>query len=326
MKKIFFILLITPAFFACKKNDADKMTQTPPPPAAPTDSLVSGWTKIPINDSNDLIDIFFINNTGFAVGNGANIFKSGDGGSNWTPIAKPFSGNPASYYVNVGMGNESNAIFVDPLNQLISTHNGGNNFTYATLSDNYISDVFFVNSATAYAAGTNIWKTVDGGDNWMKLYTFTAGGSHNFYSLYFLNEQVGWVFRAGEGLYKTTDGGVNWQLIPVPFDVSRDSEPFFRNADTGYLGSGNNLEKTTNGGTSWSKIFEGTNAFHSVNFVSDNVGYVTDSSRIYKTTDGGNTWTREVFIKSVYFTEVQFTDPNHGWACGTKGTILKYSK
>jgi photosystem II stability/assembly factor-like uncharacterized protein len=283
-----------------------------------------------LNDSSDLYDIFFINNSGFTSGRGSNIFKSTDGGNSWLPIPKPSTGSPYSDIESVSMGTQDNSIFVQPLNVVISTHNGGADFSISPHNGTIISDAYFVDSTTAYAAGTSIWKTIDGGGNWTQLHSFATGAYYNdsilyFSALDFLDEQVGWVF-GNFGLYKTTNGGVDWQLITTPFDISQSGAIFFLNSDTGYVSNQNSIEKTMDGGVSWTKIFSGTWAYHDISFVSEEIGYITDGTRIYKTLDGGNTWNKEVSLVSNKLVSLHFTDPNHGWACGYKGTILKYSK
>ena len=65
--------------------------------------------------------------------------------------------------------------------------------------------------------------------------------------------------------------------------------------------------------------------YRDLHFVSGTTGYITEDKAIYKTQDGGNTWSTAVSLVSNYLIEVHFIDANHGWACGLKGTILKYS-
>ena len=302
-------------------NAKTTVTVNIPPP--PIDTLANGWEKIPLNYSPDLFDIFFINNTGFAIGS-QTIFKSSDGGNTWSLLTIPAGVNSL---FNMGMGNEKNAIFVGGQGQLLSTRDGGISFTISNLPDN-IGDVFFVDSTTAYAAGTNIWKTTDAGNNWVKLYSLTS--CCNSRSLYFLNAQIGWVF-GDYGLYKSVNAGVDWQLIPTQFSNSQNKAIFFLNSDTGYISrayyGGHYLQRTLDGGVSWTTIFAAfLGPYLDIHFVSDKMGYISVGSRIYKTQDGGNTWTSEVNLVSNTLIELHFSDPNHGWACGLQGTILKYSR
>jgi photosystem II stability/assembly factor-like uncharacterized protein len=333
MKKLLFILPATSIlYFSCTKNISSRqsspndslLTQT-----AAKDTLASGWTKTVVSDSSGLDDIFFINNTGFTAGEGPNIFKSIDGGDSWSPIPIPSTGSPYQVIVSVTMGAENNAVLVQPLNVLISTQDGSS-FGYTTHNGTIISDAYFVDSTTAYASGTSIWKTTNGGNSWTQLYTFRTGAYLNDSTFYwsvldFLNEQTGWVF-GNFGLYKTTNGGVDWQLITTPFGLRQIGAIFFLNSDTGYVSNENSVEKTMDGGISWVKVYTGTSAYHDICFVSNETGYITDDTKIFKTVDGGNTWTREVALVSDRLVGLHFNDPNHGWACGANGVILKFSQ
>jgi photosystem II stability/assembly factor-like uncharacterized protein len=326
MKKILFILSISSLVLlsSCNKDNNNPTPPPPPPPHVPSDTLATGWKKINFIDTSNLIDIFFINNTGFAVG--SNIYKSSDGGENWSQLTSPSGLSPNSFE-NIGMGKEMNAVFVNPPNKLVSTHNGGTNFTITTLSTSSLTDVFFVDSTVAYAVGKSVWKTIDGGDNWTKLYDFTASAGYN--SLFFTNQQIGWVIKQ-EGVYKTINGGIDWQIVNTDtINFSYGGAIFFLNSDTGYISNSYFIEKTVNGGASWNKVFTctyTTSAYHDIHFVSENVGYITDGRCVFKTTNGGNTWTKVVALASNNLIELHFTDANHGWACGEKGTILKYSQ
>jgi len=318
MKKTFILSFASLILLSsCGKENVN----TPPSPVL-QDTLATGWKKIKLIDSSTFFsDIFFINNTGYAVGH-PGIFKSLDGGENWSHLQSP------SDIESIAMGSERNAIFTNSgrNNQLVITHNGGASFITKTLADDALSDAFFVDSTVAYAVGNSFWKTIDGGDNWKKLYDFRSTNA-SFNSLFFTNEQIGWVSTEDSG-YKTINGGMDWQRIYT--DTLRflsGGGIFCLNADTGYIANNFFIYKTVNAGASWNKVFICTHqAYHDIHFVSENEGYITDGSCIFKTTDSGNTWTKVVAIPNSYFNELHFTDANHGWACGDKGLILKYVK
>jgi len=315
-------LLLAATVFSCKKS-SDSRTPNPPPPSNEVDTLTAGWTKKVLDGLPILYDIFFINNTGFALSPGG-IYKSTDGGDNWNQIVTGTPNN--AFNVNIGMGNETNmSVAVGP-SYLVSTRDGGASFdTVNTAGDLSITDVFYADSITAYAAGNSIWKTIDGGVHWNKIYTFSNMPSYQ--TLYFLNDTTGWVARR-DGLYKTTNGGVDWQPVSTgnQFDFSIDAVVFFTDVDHGFISDSSSIGITTNGGTNWNKVHALTGAYHDLYFSDNNNGYMTDNHYILKTIDGGLTWTKVVTVPGTGFVELHFTDANHGWACGSNGTIVKFKQ
>jgi photosystem II stability/assembly factor-like uncharacterized protein len=319
MKKILLILPIPIlVFLSCAK---DKNESQVSPPAS--DTLSAGWEKIPINDSVGFLDVFFINNTGFTAS--TNIFKSTDGGDSWSTLPLPSEAVSTPIF-NLTMGSTMNAIFISPT-QLVVTHNGGESFTTKASPDPTLTDIFFTDSTVAYAIGNSVWKTIDAGDNWTKLYDFARPGGWS--SIFFTSGQTGWVSKK-TGVYKTLNGGIDWQRTNTDtFNLDQGGAIFFLNTDTGYISNNISIEKTVNGGASWNKVFTcTTSTYHDIHFVSANVGYITDGPRIFQTSDGGNTWTKVVAMGSVTnsLIELHFTDSNHGWACGGKGNILKFNQ
>ena len=304
--------------FSCKKENVPEPIPDPGPPAVkPPDTLGLGWKKIPfIGSPQKLNDIFFVGNTGFCI-SANTIYKTTNAGVNWT---ESYIGVSDIY--NIGMGSDTNAIFVGS-RELIVTHNGGINFEFLNLPDSFVTDVFFVSTSTAYLGGKSIWKTTNGGDSWTKLHEFVTADGYK--SLYFINDQTGWVIRKN-GLFKTTNGGINWNLINTGSTLFNATSVFFTDTSHGLISDNMSVTSTKNGGSSWTKIYEGTPGFHDIHFISSDTGYITDKTYILKTIDGGISWNKEVVLPWDTFVELHFTDANHGWACSMNGTILKYEK
>ena len=313
------LILVAAIIFSCNKKSS---TPAIPNPPVEQDTLAPGWSKKIVSGASTFLDIFFINNTGFAMAD-SGIYKSIDGGDNWDEKVPGVAGGSSN--INLGMGSETNVSIVLGPGRIVSSHDGGASFDTVAIADVGVTDVFYVDSITAYAAGKSIWKTTDAGSHWTKLYDFT--GTVSYQTLFFLNDQTGWIIRY-DGLYKTTNGGVNWQPITIgnQFNFVYDGVVFFVNANHGFVADSVSVGTTTNGGTSWSKVYGGKGGYHDLFFVDDNTGYVTDDRYIFKTIDGGTTWTKEASIPGTKFFELHFTDANHGWACGSNGTILKFKQ
>jgi len=106
---------------------------------------------------------------------------------------------------------------------------------------------------TLYCAAGGIWKSTDGGLNWVS--------AHGNLSTRMVSEIAVDPFRpntlflaTNQGLFKTTDGGLTWILsrvdappvYPVNVIVIDPMVP-----DTVYVGTGNGIYKSTNGGATW---------------------------------------------------------------------------
>ncbi len=149
------------------------------------------------------------------------------------------------------MGSTMNALFISPT-QLVVTHNGGASFTTKALPDPGVTDIFFIDSTVAYAIGNSVWKTIDAGDNWIKIYSFAT--TNGWSSIFFTNEQTGWVFK-NAGVFKTKNSGIDWQRVNTDtISLDQGGAIFFLNSYTGYISNTTSIERTLDGGASWIKF------------------------------------------------------------------------
>lgn len=168
----------------------------------------------------------------------------------------------------------------------------------------WVCDISLVNENTGYICGYSsyIFKTTNGGDNWITLYPYSWGSTMIFNAIQFVNEETGYaVGRYGIGV-KTTDGGNTWNRMDTTYKLELPFNSLFGlwfiNADTGFMGDWNGyIFKTTNGGINWNyKRVSNSNTFDKIRFINDNTGYAagesvpSNSGAIYKTTNAGNNW------------------------------------
>lgn len=174
-------------------------------------------------------DIHFLNaQTGFValvatqIGDGGYrdiIFKTTNGGDTWTQVyselPKPqllfvYPGISQMQFVNDQLGY---ALSSGLPGALFKTTNGGD--SWDTLSVDFVSDhyelrgVHFLSEQVGYVGADVVYKTIDGGQNWVAQ-QFHPQGDHYVTALQMVNEGLGYV--TGNGIFKTTNGGGSLDL------------------------------------------------------------------------------------------------------------------
>jgi photosystem II stability/assembly factor-like uncharacterized protein len=206
------------------------------------------WQIQQSGTTRNLLSVFFANpNTGYATGGETNngqgvIIKTTNGGNNWfTQLSGPSMNFTSLYFHNADTG------FAVTNSNLYKTSNGGVNWNAISGPEGY--DIHFPNSLTGYTTGSNsnVYKTTDGGDNWFIISTGnndayrsfrffgdfgiacgnngnimkTTNGGVNWIvmpkitdnylrSVYFVNENTGYVAGYFGTILKTTDGGLSF--------------------------------------------------------------------------------------------------------------------
>ena len=220
------------------------------------------WTEQESGTTEQLLDVFFINNTtGWVVGNNGIILKTSNGGVTW-----------ATQTSNTDQ-------------QLSSIHFIDENTGWITGG-----------GVTAQAAP--MLKTTDGGENWDDLaYGFDA---YFINDIFFVNENVGWALKS-DSIYRSTDGGNTWLVEDYGTTVtvsSLNNKEIFATSDTiAYVaGRNDNGSSTTVAtvfdrrpqnaylwGTDGLNQFDIDDALNSITFANDSVGFVGGQmGKLYK--------------------------------------------
>lgn len=197
--------------------------------------------------SNGLYDMTFINQSGnkygWVVGSSSLGARTTDG-TNWTSMSLGGTGT----YTCVSFPTTSLGFASGTDKRLHKTVNGGVNWTDAgvVLGFSTVSTLFFVNSNTGYVgtADPRLAKTTDGGATWIDegditgsisdiyFYDSTHGcavgasdilyynngiwtqlnntSGYPLYSVFFLNQNEGWIVGDGGVILHSTDGGASW--------------------------------------------------------------------------------------------------------------------
>ncbi|MEP3837917.1 MAG: YCF48-related protein [Algibacter sp.] len=263
-------------------------------------------------DGTRFDDVFFLNdNLGWAAnGQHGAIFKTTDGGLNWTEQLNHSELPGNNYYFrNVEFLNE-NIGFVGTLNgAFYKTVDGGDNWTEVTISPNpnAICGINAVGTSTVYGCGAyfqpaHLIKSTDSGDTW--TYTDMSAYANALVEVKFLDELNG--FAAGRNntgaiVLKTTDGGVTWSNI---YQATISGEYVWKlqildgnpNVMFGaiYTSQANpgKLIKSLDGGITWTSHDAPESGVEAVGFISETKGWMGGhTTGFHETNDGGVTWT-----------------------------------
>ncbi len=230
---------------------------------------------------------FTDSNNGWQAGYAGRIFKTIDGGTNWTAQASGTTQNLNDIYFV-----DSNTGWAVGISGVISkTTDGGASWTMQTSgTTRYLYGVYFFDSNNGWVVGGNgtILKTTDGGSSW----NVQTSGTAQLNSVYFIDSSNGWAVGTSGVILKTTDGGSSWNA-QTSGTTQQLNHIYFIDSNTGWaVGNSGTILKTTNGGSSWNAQICGTSQNLSyVYFISSNVGWtVGESGTVLKTTSGGVFW------------------------------------
>ncbi|MGE5498633.1 MAG: YCF48-related protein, partial [Syntrophothermus sp.] len=213
------------------------------------------WVKT-LSDSTGVYNsVKFINNSGWIAGSTGNVVKTTDGGDSWCEIKTNLPDN--SYFETMD--------FVSEKAGWIAEHNS-----------------------------FSLYKTVDGGGNWVNQ---VIDSGLSLTSFDFVDQDYGWAageYQSSGNFFKTTDGGNSWLAKKIP-EIRDLTSVSFLNRNTGWVIGYNALfdiltsyiAKTTDGGENWSvRKLPVKNAEYCIYMVNDNVGYIAGDG-ILKTENGG---------------------------------------
>jgi photosystem II stability/assembly factor-like uncharacterized protein len=281
-----------------------------------------GTTWIPkiLPDTTSIYSVRFLNlSTGYACGgrymnpyeSRQHIFKTTNAGENWTLIytgyglmtsVNYYSVYPAESFVYVAAGGTDAMNTVGGI--ILSTNNGTNFINSSPEYGLSMEKLSFLNSQTGWACGTagtdvpafqrKIFKTTNGGTNWMLSYrdsAFNQGFPSGRMQMSFANSSNGFTAYYRNNVTKfgrTSNGGSTWDTLTIPFN--KNNSLFFIDANTGWIGG----------------------------------NYYSDSIIIIRTTNAGNNWHwQKKTGQSTIINAIYFINNLTGWAVGMNGFIYK---
>jgi len=249
----------------------------------------NNWLQSQLVGINNSIH-FLNHNLGWVSSSEGKIFKTTDGGLNWTLIHTE-SGKEIT---SITFTDENLGIASGYNRTILVTSDGGENWqSVLTESYDHLLKTYIYSPDLMFVIGGNglVYRSSDNGESWDSL---NVGMPNALYGISFISSTTGFVFGCCGAYFKTTDGGDTWQNhnYITPGDIIYSSS--FVNENTGWaVGELGWLLRTTDGGETWFENGpETSEELRSVFFVNDELGFVVGSDgTILKTVNGGGSST-----------------------------------
>ena len=169
----------------------------------------------------------------------------------------------------------------------IKTVDGGNSWKSILVPLTHFdlfSCVDFINESEGWIGGFgDLFKTSDGGENWIELPFINLSTALS--KIQFVNSNTGWVSTDSGGLFKTTDGGNSWTQQSI-----KSLNFHFVNDKIGWSVNGSSINYTVDGGKIWTIQNSNTNNFlWDISFVNMYSGWVVGDSGIILHTQNSGT-------------------------------------
>ena len=152
---------------------------------------------------------------------GGGVFRSADGGRNWTRCAGQPGGRRMFYGLAVDP-TDSQRIFWScggTGGGAWRSEDAGATWQQVLTTESYSFNLETAPSGAVFVAGTNLQRSTDHGTTWTPITAFTGSQAIVGIAIDPANEQRMWLSRidwgttSNGGIYRTTDGGATWQEI-----------------------------------------------------------------------------------------------------------------
>ncbi|MEO8513269.1 MAG: YCF48-related protein [Ignavibacteria bacterium] len=187
-----------------------------------TTNAGADWNVLTVG-TESFRDISFVNSTtGFVCGDIGRLYKSTNAGANWTAknpgttlmLRSITNYNTSLIWIGGGYGSEG---------VIVKSSNSGDSWQTMQTFDRPIEKIQFIDASTGFASSdSRVYKSTNGGANWVDINLPTSG---YFLTFYMANANIGYASN-WDNTYKTLDGGITWyeQNTVMPNTAIKDIE------------------------------------------------------------------------------------------------------
>ncbi|MBS1724047.1 MAG: hypothetical protein JSS66_13965 [Armatimonadetes bacterium] len=290
--------------------------------------LRSAYPTCPVIYGMDFLDA----NNGFVAGyqvssNTGGVFKTTDGGANWTLV---FSGS-----CNDVVSPAPGVLVADSGTLIYRSTNGGVDWSLASASvftGLMDMDVVDSNVLVGVSAGGDIWRSPDRGSTWARM-RIGEGDLPGNWSVDFRDALHGVVAGVQNLLYETRDGGMTWTRLNRGMSIAQwYGIAAFSDSRVALVGHHGYVQHTTDAGRHWEvklldpPTFGRDTAYSAVSAVGSSFAFAVGHwGGMARTVDAGASWTlmNGTVSSDYYANDVKFTDRSNGWMVGFDYSAVK---
>jgi photosystem II stability/assembly factor-like uncharacterized protein len=246
----------------------------------------------------------------YAGGAAGSIYRSVDGGADWTSVSLgsvPNQSGGAISFIAIDPITPSTVYTLSegPSGTLYKSTDGGQSWSIISAGDVYatvlVTDPSLPSTLYANLDGVGLSKSTDGGKTWA-----ATGLNHSPIALAIdpANSNTLYASTAsdtGQAILKSTNGGQTWVTVYTINAIVATAIPVIRslvvaaNASV-YVTTGSGLFTSADGGTSWKETDTGLRV-HDIRMLVDDplnaaVLYAGDNNALFQSVDGGANWTQ----------------------------------
>lgn len=243
-----------------------------------------------------------INPDNILMGTNRGIFKTIDGGENWTEANQGLYNLDVSVIIADPL--DSRVLYAGTKNGIFKSTNEGKSWDEwfeetAGLEHTDIADMVIdpVNNKKLYAAAQDdIFLSEDGGESWEEIFEEPLSKEGGYVSSLHIHSENSSIIYAGtrSGLIKTNDGGQNWDKIPGKLLNRPITSLFFSVTNPRHIliGTDSGLVQSFNNGKTWNVSLRDKSVQAIASYFEDDKEniIVATPTELFKSRDNGQTW------------------------------------
>ena len=259
------------------------------------------WSKVALNISEDINEIYFRSEKDGYLVAGRKMFITTDGGRSWNETriyAQNEFRNMTPEFLSIRFADRKRGIAVGSLLRRVK-------------NEDVVVDSL-------------VMRTDDGGETWQRIQMPTKT---ELFHLDYNGSSHAWIVGDNGVILASTDSGRTWTkqgsgTTNALFNVD------FRDDDEGYaVGEGGTILRTENGGRTWTRVITNyTDTLLRVDFADDKNGWIVGrSGSILRSADKGRSWIKQESTTKNHLYGL-FMSKRYGWAVGAKGVVIGYQR